>query len=115
MEFNKALRNARESMRLTQSQVARQLGISVSTYTKYETASNEPDLKMLVKLADFYQLSLDVLLRGGEKRTDEKWANLLEVTDEEREIVTCYRMLDDVSKGRLMERLLVLLESKKNL
>lgn len=115
MEFNKALRNARESMNLTQSQVARQLGISVSTYTKYETASNEPDLKMLVKLADFYQLSLDLLLRGGENRIDEKGANLLEVTAEEREIIMRYRMLDDVSKGRLEERLLVLLESKKPL
>lgn len=113
MAFNKNLRNAREGMNLTQSQVAKQLGISVSTYTKYETASNEPDLRMLVKLADFYHLSLDYLLRGYEKGDDDKTEDLIDLSEEEKELITQYRMLDDISKGKLTERLSVLLETRK--
>lgn len=110
MAFNLNLRNARVSMNLTQSQVAKQLGISVSTYTKYETASNEPDLKMLVKLADFYHLSVDFLLRGYVALNDGKTACDLSLTEEEIALLAQYRCLDDISKGRLIERLTVLLE-----
>ncbi|MDF3000701.1 MAG: yqaE [Bacillota bacterium] len=110
MAFNLNLRNARVSMNLTQSQVAKQLGISVSTYTKYETASNEPDLTMLVKLADFYHLSVDFLLRGYVALNDRKTACDLSLSEEEIALLTQYRCLDDVSKGRLIERLAVLLE-----
>ena len=114
MAFNMNLRNARVSMNLTQSQVAKKLGISVSTFTKYETASNEPDLKMLVKLADFYHLSVDFLLRGYVALNDKTTCDL-SLSEEEIALLTQYRSLDDVSKGRLLERLAVLLEMTKKI
>ena len=86
-------------MNLTQSQVAKQLGISVSTYTKYETASNEPDLKMLVKLADFYHLSVDYLLRGHDNFIREKVNKSIILSENEKALITQYRTLDDLSKG----------------
>ncbi len=113
MAFNVNLRNARASMNLTQSQVAKQLGISVSTYTKYETASNEPDLKMLVKLADFYHLSVDYLLRGHDNFIREKVNKSIILSENEKALITQYRTLDDLSKGKLLERLTVLSEQTK--
>ena len=113
MAFNMNLRNARVSMNLTQSQVAKQLGISVSTYTKYETASNEPDLKMLVKLADFYHLSVDFLLRGYAALNENRSGNELSLSEDEKALLSQFRSLDELSKGRLLERLNVLLEMTK--
>ena len=113
MAFNVNLRNARASMNLTQSQVAKQLGISVSTYTKYETASNEPDLKMLVKLADFYHLSVDFLLRGHDNVIRERVNKSIMLSENEKALITQYRTLDDISKGKLLERLTVLSEQTK--
>jgi len=40
---------------------AMEIGISRGTYAKYETGINEPDLKTLVKIADYYHVSLDYL------------------------------------------------------
>lgn len=40
---------------------ALEIGVSRGTYAKYETGINEPDLATLVKIADFYHVSLDYL------------------------------------------------------
>jgi len=53
------LRNREE---LTQALAAADLDIARSTYAGYECGKNEPDLFMLVKLADYYQTSIDYLV-----------------------------------------------------
>lgn len=44
---------------LTQQQVADVLGISRSAYCGYETGRRSPDIDTLVKLSDFYRISVD--------------------------------------------------------
>lgn len=56
------LLNLRQSKRLSQSYIAKALGISARTYQRYETGERLPDLITAVKLADFYHISLDSLL-----------------------------------------------------
>lgn len=51
----------RENEKLTQSELARIIGISQSNYSKYEMNTIEPTLSTLIKLADFYKVSLDYL------------------------------------------------------
>lgn len=46
----------------TQAQVANDLGIGISTYGHYEKGRNEPDLATLIKLADYFHVTLDVLV-----------------------------------------------------
>ena len=56
------LRNLREDSDLTQKQIARMLGMSQTGYSKYETGENDIPTQVLIKLADFYQTSVDYLL-----------------------------------------------------
>lgn len=47
---------------LTQQQVADQLYLSRSTYTKYETGVSEPSLSILRKITDLFQVDYNTLL-----------------------------------------------------
>ena len=56
------LRDLREDADLTQTQVAKYLGMSQTGYSKYETGENDVPTEVLIKLADFYGVSIDFLL-----------------------------------------------------
>ena len=62
------IRDLREDRDLTQTQIARMLGMSQTGYSKYETGENDIPTQVLIRLADFYQTSTDYLLG----RTDVK-------------------------------------------
>ena len=62
------IRDLREDRDLTQTQVAKMLGMSQTGYSKYETGENDIPTAILIKLADFYGTTTDYLL----ERTDEK-------------------------------------------
>lgn len=46
---------------LRQEDIAEFLGVARSTYAMYEQGNREMDYAMLIKLADFYKVSLDYL------------------------------------------------------
>ena len=65
------LRILRMKKHLYQKDIAKLLNIAVSTYSYWENGTYEPDQKSLVKLADFYNVSIDYLL-GRTENDDEK-------------------------------------------
>lgn len=56
------LRDLREDRDLSQTQVAKMLGMSQTGYSKYETGENDIPTEVLIKLANFYGTSIDYLL-----------------------------------------------------
>ena len=58
----KRLRDLREDMDLNQTQVANLLNMSQSGYSKYETGENDIPTAVLIKLAEFYDTSVDYIL-----------------------------------------------------
>lgn len=52
----------RKSRGLRQKDIADMLKISTSAYGYWENEMNEPDLKSLITLADFYSVSIDYLV-----------------------------------------------------
>lgn len=64
----KRIRDLREKQNLTQTDVAKILGMSQTGYSKYETGENDIPTAILIKLADFYKTSIDYILG----RTDKK-------------------------------------------
>ena len=67
-EMYPRLRDLREDSDLTQTALAKMLGMSQTGYSKYETGENDVPTQILIKLADFYGTSVDYLLG----RTDKK-------------------------------------------
>lgn len=64
----KRIRDLREDRDLTQTQVAKMLGMSQTGYSKYETGENDIPTAVLMALADFYQTSVDYLLGRSDTR-----------------------------------------------
>lgn len=56
------IRALREDRDLTQQEVAALLGMAQNTYSQYETGKIEWTAPVLVRLADYYQVSVDYLL-----------------------------------------------------
>ncbi len=56
------IRDLREDSDLTQTAVAKFLGMSQTGYSKYETGENDIPTSILIKLAQFYGTSIDYLL-----------------------------------------------------
>ena len=56
------VRNLRNDRELSQSVIAKYLGISQSAYSKYELSERNMTPEVLIKLADFHNTSIDYLL-----------------------------------------------------
>ncbi len=61
MQF-KNLRAIREDRDIKQKQVAEILNVSQNTYSQYETGVISLTAEVLIKLADYYNVSIDYLL-----------------------------------------------------
>lgn len=58
----KRIRDLREDRDMNQTQIAKILGMSQTGYSKYETGENDLPTAILIKLARFYNTSIDYLL-----------------------------------------------------
>lgn len=63
----KNLIELRKIFSLKQSEVAQQIGVSKQAYGLYETDKRQASYETLIKLADFFNVSVDYLLGREEK------------------------------------------------
>ncbi|HEO5838409.1 TPA: helix-turn-helix transcriptional regulator [Streptococcus agalactiae] len=62
IELSKRLKQLRIDRGIDKSQLITYLAITSRTYDRYEDGSRKPDIETLVKIADYYCCSLDVLV-----------------------------------------------------
>jgi transcriptional regulator with XRE-family HTH domain len=62
-----ALSRLRKERGLTQRELAELLHISQTSVSKYERGAAEPDLEMVLAMADFFGVSTDEFLRTGRR------------------------------------------------
>lgn len=60
------LKTARKLKNLTQEQVAQQIGVDLNYYGKIENGKNIPSFKVLLKLRDLLEFTLDDLINPEE-------------------------------------------------
>lgn len=65
------IRDLREDRDLSQTTVAKMLNMSQTGYSKYETGENDIPTAVLIKLALFYNTSIDYLL--GETNSPKRY------------------------------------------
>lgn len=78
MEIGSKLKNARNSKRLTQEQVAEVLGVSRQTISNWENNKSYPDIISVIKMSDIYSVSLDHLLKEGKSMNRHTYQEFLE-------------------------------------
>ena len=62
MILNQRLRSLRVNNKFTQQDIANVLGVLPTTFQKFEHGTARPKLENIVKLADFFNVSVDYLL-----------------------------------------------------
>ena len=62
MELKENIKFYRKSLKLTQKELGEKLGVVRTTICEYESGRNEPDVKMLIRLADIFDVTLDELI-----------------------------------------------------
>lgn len=60
--FGKRLKKLRENAELKQEELATKIGLSTSTIGMYENERRQPDYDTLLKISDFFDVSVDYLL-----------------------------------------------------
>jgi transcriptional regulator with XRE-family HTH domain len=55
------IKELREAKDQKQQAIAEELGVSQGTYNNWETGKRVPELKTILKIADFYEVTLDYL------------------------------------------------------
>ena len=110
MNINEKLKLLRQSKNLTQSEAAKLLNVSLSSYQKYERDKNNitPSLEALVKLADFYHVTTDYLLGREieESKNIDRIADEFNMTALEKELLNNYLSLPEHIRINFIEFLL---------
>ncbi|EKB7629029.1 helix-turn-helix transcriptional regulator [Enterococcus faecalis] len=68
----KNIRSIREDNDMTQQQMADLLNVSQNTYSQYETGKIEWTASTLIKIADYFNVSVDYLLDRTKKKKCDK-------------------------------------------
>ncbi|MDO4317657.1 MAG: helix-turn-helix transcriptional regulator [Lachnospiraceae bacterium] len=63
------IRDLREDKDLSQTKLAKILGMSQTGYSKYETGENDVPTNILIRLAEFHETSVDYILGLTDERS----------------------------------------------
>ena len=93
MQFQDKLKQLIDDHNITRKELAEQLNIAYSTIGNYINAGREPDIDMLIKIADCFSISIDELVGH-----DTAWS----LTDEETRLLHLFRHLTDENQKMLV-------------
>lgn len=106
MKFNEKLLEIRKKYGLSQEELGMELQVSRQTISKWESGQSYPDFQRLVMLSDYFDMTLDELVKGidvqdvrEKKMTDERVASIyLDIENGKAGVkkflnVLCYIML----------------------
>lgn len=91
MEFAQKIRSYRQINHWTQQEVANKLTVSRKTISSWENGRSYPDIFMLVRISDLYQVSLDNLLREDRKMMNNYHQEHIADKKRDRDFCSCYR------------------------
>ena len=64
MDFGEQIKRIRQQENLTQEQFAERLNVSRQAVSNWENNKNLPDIGMLIRMSDVFQISLDQSIKG---------------------------------------------------
>ncbi len=99
------LRYLREKNGLSQSQLAKGLGVTQQTVNKYENHTTEPDIATLVRIARFFNTSVDFLV--GNTSIERKYEEVCryDLNDGEQKVMEGFRETTESGRDIIMAML----------
>lgn len=107
MNFGETLKRLRIQKNKTQLEISKILGVNFQTIYKYEKNIVVPPADTLVKLADYFEVTIDYLLGHSDNNSSMQIAastkneiDLSEICDEDKEtLINIYNMMKNKKKG----------------
>ena len=109
----KNLRPLRERRHITQVRLSIDIGVSQETISAYESGKALPSVPILMKMADFFNVSIDFLLGRTEIAESADKLTVGGVAADERELLLQYRRLTAERKNKAAGFILGLLADAK--
>lgn len=108
-KFPQRLKEARESKRLRQIDVQKQIGVNNRTLSGYENGISEPDYSTLISLSNLYDVSVDWLLgRTNESSICGLINPSIELSELSAEVFVNGRLLTDDEKNKISALALII-------
>ena len=92
------LREIRKLSGLTMKELGIRIGVSESAISQYETGKRQPDYETLLKIADYFGVSVDYLLGKDEKSEDSELQEYLEQLKNRSEMRMLFKLAADATK-----------------
>ena len=89
------LKELRKENKKTQEEISQLLNVTPQSYSRYELEVSEPSIEALIKLADYYDVSLDYLV-GRHYANEVGYMTL-----EQKEIVRMFLSLDEFNQAKV--------------
>jgi len=96
------LKALRESAAVSQKQLAEAIGVSQQSINKYENHNIEPDISTLIRIADYFDTSVDYLIGHTTVRHKLENVTKYELNTEEQLVVDGFRKLSKKQKACIM-------------
>ncbi|MCL2885008.1 MAG: helix-turn-helix domain-containing protein [Oscillospiraceae bacterium] len=106
------LKRLREEREMSQKQLAEQVGTYQQTIYKYEHDISEPDIQMLIALADFFDVSIDYLVGYSSVRQKADMKKMLGLSKDETAFLEAYKKLNPKARRNIMDIMDTLVENK---
>lgn len=95
----KNLKKLRKINNISQQRLASDIGISQQSINKYENQKTEPDISTLIKLAEYFDTTVDYLVGfTDEDDLHDYYGNMQNLNKNEHNIINSYRLLDKDQK-----------------
>lgn len=107
----------RKLKKLKQSDIATYLGLTTAAYQNYENGRREANYKVLVDLADLFDVTVDYILGRSDEMPDtvnDFISSTNQLNRIEKTMLSAYMIIDDRSKMALISIMQELSESYKN-
>ena len=97
----KNLKALRDEGGISQRQLAEAIGVSQQSINKYENHNIEPDIGTLIRIADYFNTSVDYLVGHTDNRRKIEPVRTYELNTQEQQLIDAYRKLNQKQKAAI--------------
>lgn len=111
MNLYNRIKDLRTDIDKTQEKFAKELNMHKTTYVRYENGDREPPFEFIIKLADYYNVSIDYIAGRSKNK---KGLTKSELPDDVSQLVENFMFLSDRRKGQIDLLMKQLVEEQEN-
>ena len=106
MSIGERIKADRQKKGISQAALGEMLQITQQAVAKWEKDLSEPDSQMLIKLANYFEVTVDYLIGGSSSNIDANFASATTnafLSEQEKELIVMFRQLSPYLQGLTLD------------